>query len=75
MFVDLTRRLFVPDMYVEQTICENREKRRRSAKRNYQRMMYELAENGCTERFGDLLDDEIRKIRKFDRGFSGVYQE
>ena len=74
MFVDLTRRLFVPDMYVEQTICENREKRRRSAKRNYQRMMYELEENN-TEGFGVMLDDEIRKISKFDRGFSRVCQE
>ena len=73
MFVDLTRRLFVPDMYVEQTICENREKRQRSAKRNYQRMVYEAVENGYMERFGDLLDDEIRKIRKVDRSFSGVY--
>lgn len=74
MFVDLTRRLFVPDIYVEQTMCENREKRRRSAKRNYQRMMYELEENNI-EGFGVMLDDEIRKISKFDRGFSRVYQE
>lgn len=63
MFVDLTRRLFVPDIYVEQTICENREKRRRSAKRNYQRMVYELEENGCTERFGEMLDTEMELLK------------
>ena len=58
---------FIPSMYVEQTICDNREKRKRSAKRNYQRMVYELMENGEEERFGDLLDGEIRKIREINR--------
>ena len=58
---------FIPSMYVEQTICDNREKRKRSAKRNYQRMVYEFMENGEEERFGDLLDGEIRKIREINR--------
>ena len=58
---------FVPSMYIDATICDNREKRNRSAKRNYQRMVYEFTENNCMERFGDLLDDEIRKIREIDR--------
>ena len=58
---------FVPSMYVMATICDNREKRNRSAKRNYQRMVYEFAENDCMERFGDLLDGEIRKIRETNR--------
>lgn len=58
---------FMPNIYVAQTICDNREKRQRSAKRNYQRMVYEFAENGCMERFGDLLDGEIRKIRETNR--------
>ena len=60
---------FVPSIYVEQVMCENKEKRQRSAKRNYQRMVYEFTENNCMERFGDLLDDEIRKISGTNRGF------
>lgn len=58
---------FVPSMYVAQVMCENKEKRQRSANRNYQRMVYEFAENNNMERFGDLLDDEIRKIRAVNR--------
>ena len=50
-------------------MCENREKRQRSANRNYQRMMYEFAENGNSEEsFEVMLDDEIRKIRQPFRG-------
>ena len=60
---------FIPTMYVEQVMCENREKRQRSANRNYQRMMYEFAENGNSEEsFEVMLDDEIRKIRQPFRG-------
>ena len=58
---------FVPSIYVEATICDNREKRKRSAKRNYHRMVYEFAENGEMERFGDLFDGEMRKIRETNR--------
>ena len=58
---------FVPNMYVAQVMCENKEKRQRSAKRNYQRNIYEFVEDGKIERFGDLLDDEIRKIRAVNR--------
>ena len=58
---------FVPSMYVAQVMCENKEKRQRSAKRNYQRTMYEFAENGSLESFEVMLDDEIRKLRTFDR--------
>lgn len=61
---------FVPSMYVEQVMCDNREKRQRSANRNYQRMVYEFAENNGMERFGDLLDDEMRKISGDNRGIS-----
>ena len=55
---------FVPSIYVMETICDNREKRQRSANRNYQRMAYEFAENGKEdiESFEVMLDDEIRKI-------------
>ena len=58
---------FVPTMYVEQVMCENREKRRRSAKRNFNRMNYELIEQGKEESFEVMLDDEIRKIRAVNR--------
>ena len=59
---------FVPSMYVMETICDNREKRQRSANRKYQRMMYEFAENGNSEEsFEVMLDDEIRKISGVDK--------
>jgi len=58
---------FVPNIYVDAAICDNREKRDRSAKRNYQRVVYEFAENNEMERFGDLFDGEIRKIREINR--------
>ncbi len=58
---------FVPSMYVAQVMCENKEKRQRSAKRNYQRMAYEFAEEGKLESFEVMLDDEIRKIRAVNR--------
>ena len=54
---------FVPSMYVAQVMCENREKRERSTRRNYERMVYEFAENNKTEEFEVMLNDEIRKIR------------
>ena len=58
---------FVLNIYIDATICDNREKRNRSAKRNYERTVYEFAENGEMERFGDLLDGEMRKIRETNR--------
>lgn len=61
---------FVPLMYVESTICDNREKRNRSAKRNYQRMAYEFAENNDIESFEVMLNDEMRKISRTDRNIS-----
>ena len=61
---------FVPSMYVAQTICDNREKRERSARRNYERMVYESIENNTELNFGGMLDEEIRKISKFDRSIS-----
>ena len=53
---------FVPSMYVAQVMCENKEKRQRSAKRNYQRLAYEFAEEGKLESFEVMLNDEIGKI-------------
>ena len=54
---------FVPTMYVEEVICDNREKRQHSAKRNFERSIYESIEHN-DERFGDMLDEEIRRIRQ-----------
>ena len=54
---------FVPTMYVEEVICDNREKRQHSAKRNFERRIYESIEHN-DERFGDMLDEEIRRIRQ-----------
>lgn len=61
---------FIPTIYVEATICDNREKRNRSAKRNYQRMAYEFAENNNIESFEEMLNDEMRKISTIDRNVS-----
>lgn len=58
---------FVPSMYVAQVMCENKEKRQRSAKRNYQRMAYEFAEEGKLESFEVMLDDEMRKLGAVNR--------
>lgn len=54
---------FVPTMYVEEVICDNREKRQHSTKRNFERNIYESIEHN-DERFGDMLDEEIRRIRQ-----------
>ena len=58
---------FVPTMYIDATICDNREKRERSARRNYQRTVYEFAENNNMESFEVMLDDEMRKLRQPNR--------
>ncbi|MBR2832983.1 MAG: hypothetical protein IKE75_00840 [Bacilli bacterium] len=58
---------FVPSEYVVNAIYESNMKKHDSAKRNYQRMIYENAENNTELEFGVMLDDEIRKISKFDR--------
>ena len=55
---------FVPSMYVSEVMCENKEKRERSAKHNYERIVYEFAENCGTGRFGEMLDEEIEKLRR-----------
>ena len=55
---------FVPTMYVSEVMCDNREKRGRSAKRNYQRTVYEFAEEGKLESFEDMLNTEMALLRK-----------
>lgn len=53
---------FVPNIYIDAVICDNREKRERSARRNFQRTAYEFAENNNMENFEVMLNDEIGKI-------------
>ena len=62
---------FVPNEYVVNAIYESNMKKHDSAKRNYQRMVYENAENNIELEFGVMLDEEIRKISKFDRHTCG----
>ena len=62
---------FVPSMYISEVICDNKEKRQHSAKRNYQRTVYEFAENNNMESFEVMLDDEIRKISRFNKDSCG----
>lgn len=57
---------YVPPMYVAETICDNREKRQRSTRRNFERGIYESIERG-DDTFGGMLDDEIRRIRQVNR--------
>ena len=50
----------MPTMYVSETICDNREKRRNSAKRNFTRSVYESVEHN--NEFEVMLDEEIRNL-------------
>ena len=55
---------FVANEYVVDAICQSSMKRHDSAKRNYQRMVYEAIENDKELQFGDMLDEEMRKLRE-----------
>ena len=55
---------FVPNEYVVEAVYQSNMKRHDSAKRNYKRMVYEVVENDKELQFGEMLDDEIRKIRE-----------
>ena len=57
---------FVPQQYTVDAIYESNFKHKQSERRNYQRRVYESIENNG-ERFGEMLDDEIRKIKQFNR--------
>lgn len=57
---------FVSQQYTVDAIYESNFKRKQSARRNYQRNVYESIENN-DERFKVMLDDEIRKIKQFNR--------
>lgn len=55
---------FVPNEYVVDAIYQSTMKRQNSTKRNYQRMVYEAVENDKDLQFGEMLDDEIKKLRE-----------
>ena len=55
---------FVPNEYVVEAVYESNLNRRNSAKRNFQRMMYEQIENNKELQFGELLDVEMEKLRE-----------
>ena len=57
---------FVPQQYTVDAIYESNFKRKQSARKNYQRNVYESIENN-DERFKVMLDDENRKIKQFNR--------
>lgn len=58
---------FVPNEYIVEAVYESNMKRHNSAKKNYQRMVYESIENNTELKFGVMLDEEIRKISEFDK--------
>lgn len=55
---------FVANEYMVDAIYQSNMKRHNSAKRNYQRMVYESVENDKKLQFGKMLDDEIAKLRE-----------
>lgn len=55
---------FVANEYVIDAIYQSNMKRHNSAKRNYQRMVYETVENDKELQFGEMLDSEIAKLRE-----------
>ena len=55
---------FVANEYVIDAIYQSNMKRHNSAKRNYQRMVYETVENDKELQFSEMLDSEIAKLRE-----------
>ncbi len=55
---------FVPSEYVVEAVYQSNMKRHDSAKRNYQRMVFEAVEDNKELQFGDMLDTEIAKLRE-----------
>lgn len=54
---------FVSNEYVVDAIYQSNLKRHNSAKKNYRRMVYEEIENDKELQFGEMLDDEMEKLR------------
>lgn len=55
---------FVPNEYVVEAVYQSNMKRHDSAKRNYQRMVFEAVEDNKELQFGDMLDVEMKKLRE-----------
>lgn len=55
---------FVSNEYVVEAVYQSNMKRHNSAKRNYQRMVFEAVENNKKLQFGDMLDIEMEKLRE-----------
>ena len=55
---------FVPNEYVVEAVYQSNMKRHDSAKRNYQRMVFEAIEDNKELQFGDMLDTEMEKLRE-----------
>ena len=55
---------FVPNEYVVEAVYQSNMKRHDSAKRNYQRMIFEAVEDDKELQFGDMLDVEMKKLRE-----------
>lgn len=55
---------FVPNEYVVEAVYQSNMKRHDSAKRNYQRMVFEAVEDNKELQFGDMLDVEMEKLRE-----------
>ena len=55
---------FVPNEYVVEAVYQSNMKRHDSAKKNYQRMVFEAVEDNKELQFGDMLDIEMEKLRE-----------
>ncbi len=55
---------FVPNEYVVEAVYQSNMKRHDSAKRNYQRMVFEAVEDNKELQFGEMLDIEMEKLRE-----------
>ncbi len=55
---------FVPNEYVVEAVYQSNMKRHDSAKRNYQRMVFEAVEDNKELQCGEMLDIEMEKLRE-----------
>ena len=55
---------FVSTEYVVEAVYQSMMNRRNSAKRNYQRAMYESVEENTELKFGEMLDTEMKLLRE-----------
>lgn len=65
---------YVSPVHQAQTMSDNMNRRRRSNDLNYRRQVYEAIENNNECMFGEMLDTEIKALRKDTiRRMSEVY--